>query len=131
MLKIPVGLRHVFDVRAADENGRRADENVEAAKRADDGFDQFRMPRDRAQIGGQRQMRAALHLGDDRLHFLLREVDDRNPRAGRAKGQRNLAPDAARAAGDEDALAFEPRRQIPAHRRLAPSGGAAPAGSST
>ena len=53
-------------------------------------------------------MRAALHLGDDRLHFLFREIDNRDPRARRAKGQRNLAPDAAGAARDQDALASSP-----------------------
>ena len=107
VLKIPVGLGDFVHACAAHENGRGADEDVEAAKRADDGFDQFRVAGDRAQIGGQRQMRAAFHLGDHCFHLVFGQIDHRDPGARRAESQRHFSSDAAGPAGDEDALAFE------------------------
>ena len=75
-------------------------------------------------------MRAALHFGDDRTHIFLVEIEHRDPRAGRAEGQRNFAADAAGASGDQDALSLEAGGQIPGHD-ISASGGSNPAGSST
>ena len=66
------------------------------------------MTGDRAQIGGQRQMRAAFHLRDHRLDLVFRQIDHRDPGARRAKGQRHFPPDAARPAGNQNALALKP-----------------------
>ena len=79
MLKVPVGLGDFVHARAAHKDRRRADEDVEAAKRADDGFDELRMTRHRAQIGGQGQMRTALHLGDHRSDFVFGQIDHCDP----------------------------------------------------
>ena len=43
VLKVPVSLGDFVDGCAAHENGRRADQDVETAKRADDGLNQLGM----------------------------------------------------------------------------------------
>ena len=89
------------------------------------------MTGDRSQIGGQRQMRPALHLGDDRPHFVFRQIDHGDPGPRGAEGARNFAADAPGPTGDEHALAFEAGSQAPCHHALATFGGLNPAGSST
>jgi hypothetical protein len=63
---------------------------------------------DGAKIGGDRQVRSAIHFADDRSDLFIRKVDDRDPRPSRGEGERYFAADAAGGAGDENALAVEP-----------------------
>ena len=66
------------------------------------------MAGDRAQIGGQGQMRAPLHLGDNRSHLRFVEINYGDPGSRRGEGERHFAADAAGPTGDEDAFAVEP-----------------------
>ena len=100
MLEVPIGLGDVVHARAAHEDGRCTDEDVETSKHADNPFDQFCVASDRAQIGCQGQVRAAVHLRYDFLHLVFDEIDNRYPRSRRAEGERNFASDFPCAAGD-------------------------------
>jgi hypothetical protein len=107
VLKVPVGLGDIVHARAAHQDSRRANENVKPAKPADDDFDEFSVTSDRAKISGYGQMRPALHLGDDRLHFVLIQIDDRDERSRGDKGQRDFAPDSSGPTRDQNALAIK------------------------
>ena len=115
MLEVPVGLADLVDAVAADEHGGRADQHVEAAEGRGHDVEQSGVIGDIAEIGGERQMRPALEIGDDRLDLLLAEIDGGDARAGRGEGERHLAADAAGPAGEEHALALEPGGEVPGH----------------
>ena len=63
---------------------------------------------DRSQVVCYRQMWPALHLGDEGLDAGLVDIDHGNARAGGGEGEADLAADAARPSGDNDAFAFQP-----------------------
>ena len=108
VLEVPIGLGDVVHARAAHEDGRRADEDVETAKRADDGFDQFRRDqrpgadrRPRTDAGRRPSpRRLPCTLSSDRSTTATRE-----PAAPKASATSRPMPPGA--AGDQNALAFE------------------------
>ena len=131
MLDVPVGFGHLIDAVTANQDRRRADEDIQSPEELRRDADEFGVAGNRAQIRRQRKMRSPGHHRDHGLDLVLVEIDHRDARARSAECERHFAPDAAGAASKHHALAVEAGCEIPGHSALSMFGGLKSAGSST